>query len=157
MGPDKMIRTVSMPILIEIERVDYQGLVAINLDHVSLCDWCLNLSLLKEELVDVLTFIGNKKLQLKIDGTLERSARAVVSISPGAVSISFHPDEYDYVHSFFLKYYRDGVAEVDHIDIEALAFHPAGKTEEVYVTFYVKDAVPPMSPDEMRRLLDATD
>jgi hypothetical protein len=48
---------------------------------------------------------------------------------------------------FFLRYFRDGFAEVDHVDIDDTA--NAGG----YLTFVVSEFAPPVSPDEAKRRL----
>lgn len=58
----------------------------------------------------------------------------------------------DYVHQFFLKYYRDGVAEVDHLDLEAVDAETGH--EEIYITFQVSESRPPLSPEEAKKRLE---
>lgn len=50
---------------------------------------------------------------------------------------------------FLLKTVRDGSAEVDHVDIEALDQSGAGTT----VAFKLPTSRPPLSPEETRRRL----
>jgi hypothetical protein len=57
----------------------------------------------------------------------------------------------EYIQAFFLKYYRDEVAEVDHVDLEAIDV-ATGKQGE-YVTFRVPDSKPPLSAQEVKERL----
>lgn len=153
-----VIKTILVPIRIDIEKLDYQKVVSIDLKSVAISDWCVSLCLLKEGLVSTLEFVGNSKLIVQIDSSLQRSTRARVVASPDSIRLVFHPDEFDFLLSFFLKYYRDGVAEVDHIDIEGLAYsRESEEAEESYITFQMKDYQPQMSAEEMQRVLDKTE
>jgi hypothetical protein len=82
------------------------------------------------------------------------------SEGPGPSRVSFKPKlkqfeltqtSLDYVHRFFLKYYRDGIADVDHIDVEATDAD-TGKSGE-YIKFRVPDWKQPVSPKEAERRL----
>jgi hypothetical protein len=53
-----------------------------------------------------------------------------------------------YVGAYLLRFYRDGVAAVDHIDVEAKIEGTNG-----YITFYVESFVPPVTEQEARRRL----
>ena len=113
--------TVKMPLELEVKRVSYQLGVMVDLKNVPMPDWCLNLCLLKEKLVDTLVFlIGKKKLKIEVDN-IEDSRRANVFFAPNQVHVKVDPAELERWVDFFLMYYRDGVAQVDHIDVEALA------------------------------------
>ncbi|HLJ85253.1 MAG TPA: hypothetical protein VKZ53_00430 [Candidatus Angelobacter sp.] len=57
-----------------------------------------------------------------------------------------------HVYYFFLKYYRDGLAEVDHLDLEAIDAETG--SNEIYVTFNVSESKAPMTPEEAQRRLD---
>jgi hypothetical protein len=114
----------------------------------------VGLSLLKEGLIETLTVTDQRgrsaKLQLLKEPKLS-----------GAVRVSFHSDRsqvamtsnsLDYVQHFFLKYYRDGRAEVDHVDLQAIDAETGDK--EIYVTFRVPESVPPVTAGEARRRLE---
>jgi hypothetical protein len=146
-----MTRFVKMALLIHEERVSDQLVVSVDLTNVTLSDWCLNLCLLKEGLVDALVLSGNRELEVQKDQSIDKADRAKVNIKSSRVQIVVHPIELDYWLSFFLKYYRDGIAEVDHLDVEAIDVSKAH--EQLYVVFQVRDAAPPVSAEEARRRL----
>lgn len=150
-----MNRVLKLPLGLTVERMSYQLVITIDLKDVSIAEWCLNLCLLKFELVDTLVFLlGKRKLKIEV-GAIAESRSANVSLAPNEVHIRVSPTELDCWLDFFLKYYRDGFAQVRHIDVEALLIgdHP----EDIYVTFTVKDFAPPISAEEARRILDSYD
>ena len=51
----------------------------------------------------------------------------------------------DFVRHFFLRFYRDGLAEVDHIDVQT--------GDGGYIIFCAELSVPPLSAEEAERLL----
>jgi hypothetical protein len=150
-----MDRVLKMPVGLAVKRVSYQLGVIIDLTNTPIPEWCLNLCLLEQELVDTLVFvIGKKTLKIEVDN-IEDSRRANVFFAPNQVHVKVDPAELEGWLDFFLKYYRDGVAQVDHIDVEALAI--SEKPEDIYITFIVKDALPAISAEEARKILDKYD
>ncbi len=150
-----MVRTQDTGIRIEIQKLSYQVVITIDLSGVDISIWCLNLCLLHQELVDKLLFRGPVNLSLRINQSPDEIRRTVVSISPKEVALSVHPVELGYWVSFFLQYYRDGAAPVDHIDVEAAI--ESSENEEAYVIFTVKDALPSLSAKEARRIIGSYD
>lgn len=148
-----MNRILKMPLGLEVKRVSYQLGVMIDLKDVPIPEWCLNLCLLQFGLVDSLVFlVGKRKLKIEL-GDIADSRSANVLLAPNEVQIRVDPAEFECWLDFFFTYYRDGVAQVDHIDVEALLI--GDQPEDIYVTFTVKDAVPPMSAEEARKILDS--
>jgi hypothetical protein len=117
-------------------------------------EWCLGLCLLKEKLIDslIITFPSDSfEMELIRDDELwhYNVAQANYVENMLLVYLSLHLLEY-WVH-FFLQYYRDGVAEVDHIDVEMDPRHGDGRG--VFLTFQVSNFLPPVSAEEARRKL----
>ncbi len=81
----------------------------------------------------------------------ETSARASATVSDDGLHVGVSRTELESWMSFFLRYYRDGVAEVDHLDLEAHASDGEAKT--VYVLLRVGKFGQPLSGDEARRKL----
>jgi hypothetical protein len=71
--------------------------------------------------------------------------------SHGFVAIQLTATELERLVDFFLRYYRDGVVEVDHIDIEANENVPGRM--DAYVTIFVQDYRPSVSAEEAKRKL----
>ena len=151
-----MNRRVELPIALADKRISYQRVITIDLGAVPVDEWCLNLCLLKEGLVDAITFAGKGRLRIEVDQTIDRAQRARAKAGPGQggstqVELFVHPEELDFWVSFFLKAYRDGMAEVSHIDVEAVSIPD---NEEIYVTFLAGKSAPPMPGDEARKILE---
>jgi len=141
---------------LDIERVQHPGQTVLRLSfhREALCDWCAGLSLLKEGLIETLTVTEQREKGTKVQFLKESKVN-------GTDRVSFHADRsqvvmsgnsLDYAQHFFLKYYRDGLAEVDHIDLQAVDAETGNK--EIYVTFRVPESVPPLTAEEARRRLD---
>jgi hypothetical protein len=146
-----MNRRVELPIVLDDRRISYQRVITIDLGAVPIDEWCLNLCLLKEGLVDAITFAGKGRLKIEVDQTMERSRHARARSESGQVHLFVHPEELEFWVGFFLKAYRDGMAEVSHIDVEAISIPD---NEEIDVTFLAGKAAPPMPGEEARKILD---
>lgn len=85
-------------------------------------DWCLGLCLLREGLVETFTVIEKSargtKVKFLVDPQLGTRPRII--LNPRSNEVVMARTNLEYLHHFFLKYYRDGVAEVDHLDLERL-------------------------------------
>lgn len=150
-----MSKVVRQDIIVNVQTIGYQRIIEIDLSMVNIGDWCLNLCLLKENLIQELIVIGNKKLTFKIGQFSEFEPAAKVSVKHQTIDIIVQQRELEYWTVFFLKYFRDDVAEVDHLDVEAKL--DSDLSEEAYLTFKVKDAKLPISADELRRIMAKTD
>lgn len=83
--------------------------------------WCLLLTLLKEGLIASLLLhdgSGKAAIAVSLDRGLQRNARGVVSWRDAEAALRITPDELEHWTHFFLKYWRDGVADVPHIDVD---------------------------------------
>ena len=146
-----MKRWVELPIALDNRRISYQRAITIDLKAVSIDEWCLNLCLLNEGLVDAITFAGKGRLRIEVDQTMEKPRRARAKSESDQVHLFVHPEELEFWVSFFLKAYRDGMAEVSHIDVEATSIPD---DEEIDVTFIVGNAARPIPGDEARKILE---
>lgn len=118
-----------------------QAILRIHITAAALKDWALSLQLLQDELVDSIRFgsVGSgKHIEIR------RSAIDSSSIShpAGDPRIEFEAHSLEFVRHFFLRYYRDGMAEVNHLDIELQGGH--------CLTITVDEYAPAVSADEMR-------
>src|SRR5260370_10976705 len=142
---------------IDFQLVDHLGQVVLSLlfRREALRDWCLGLCLLKEGLVEALVVSeehGKKGVKIQVRPTAKVSDRVLASFESDITRLELTPNNLGYLQHFFLKYYRDGVAEVDHLDLEAIC-SDAGHNEEIYITFKVPDSMPPLTPEEPERRL----
>jgi hypothetical protein len=117
-------------------------------------EWCLDLCLLRESLIDSLTIIdedGSYRLRVSLDPSLAHRSTVSRSDSRGA-DVFLSRTELDYWANFFLKYYRDGIGEVDHLDLEAYPRTP-DTTRGLGIVLQIPNALPPISEEEARRRL----
>jgi hypothetical protein len=152
-----MNQNTRLPIDIAIVRHPKQKVLRLQVHRNGLRDWCLGLCLLKEGLVETFTVIEEEgkgrgtKVKFRVE--THPSTRSRITLIAMASEVLMTKSNLDYVLHFFLKYYRDGVAEVDHIDLEGVDTETGDN--ETYITFHVSEAKGPMTPDEARtRLAD---
>lgn len=114
--------------------------------------FCIGLCLLKEELIDSLDLVDavDKRQTLR----LQRAERVTsIALRNGKVALALNKTELEYWLCFTLRTVRNGgIAEVDHIDVEAAA---ADDNFTATTTIVVKfpSPAPSVSPDEARRRL----
>lgn len=82
-------------------------------------------------------------------------ARARAAVSEHSLELAVSRTELLAWISFFLRYYRDGVAEVDHLDLEAEL--ESDHAASVDVCLRVADFKPPVGEDEARKRLGLSD
>lgn|SRR5574341_94789 len=131
---------------------DWDSLV-IEFSDESISDLCAGLFLLKEGLITSLSVSeksGNGKLNIR---TLTDNDQSQVTWEANTAQIKLNENDFEYCSHFFLKYYRDGIAEVDHIDIE-YAGDDSGAALG-YIVMKVSRYHPPGSAEELRQLLNS--
>jgi hypothetical protein len=136
-----------------IERIQHAADVSlkVSFDAGAIRDWTLGLVLLKERLVDVLLVsenAGQNTLELSRSGDVRGRARGVMGGAVNRLAIS--DAELGHLASFYLKYVRDGFAEVDHVDVQ-LVDGESGR--EHYVTFVALQSAPLVSAAEAKKRL----
>jgi hypothetical protein len=126
-----------LPIEIEIIRHRGQSVLRFQFHRDALRDWCLGLCLLKEGLVEAFTTIEQRARGSKVKFVVGTHVgpKSQITLDAQSSEVVLTENNLDYVQHFFLKYYRDGVAEVDHLDLEAVDT----KTEDsdIYITFHL--------------------
>jgi hypothetical protein len=135
---------LDLTLLVERITVHEQQLLRIHLSKAVLRDWCLCLQLLQENLVEAFILFHNDASH-KIEFRIVTAGRSSVKGDEARLEVSLASADLDFVRPFFLRYYRDNVAEVDHLDIET--------DNGGYITFSVEEFVPPVSAEEVRRRL----
>jgi hypothetical protein len=149
----------NMKLPIDIERIQHTGQIVLRLfihpDAVR--DWCLGLCLLNNQLVDTLGITGQRTktgIDLNLGG--KNNTRGIIRLkftSSTLTQLEITKGDVEYLLQFFLKYYRDGMADVDHIDLDAVNADTGDKG--LYVTFRVQHSKPPVTPEEAQRRLEA--
>jgi hypothetical protein len=113
--------------------------------------WTLGLCLLANELVDSIRVIGRaSELVIRLDAHLKRGRNGTAALDKQSVAISLGRTEIEAWQHFFLRALRDGVAEVDHLDVE-LRMVPDDQLIDLVLK--IKKSRPPLSAEEAARLL----
>jgi hypothetical protein len=119
----------------------------------------LDLSLLKEGLTDSITLASTRTslwLEVKCNPRTAKHERGEVSWQKNRAKVIITPSELDYWLHYFLKYYRDGQGEVDHIDVDITRVSGQSDSERgLFLVFKVPVAAPSVSADEAMRRLGA--
>lgn len=138
-----VIRTVGADDADTIVKV---SLLAILLDQV-----CIGLCLLREGLITTLDLIDTSaKMTLRLERA-ENKGSTEIRLDKGRAVLSLDQTELDRWMHFTLRIVRDGVAEVDHIDLDAPLADQSGRAISVIVAF--PSSLPPVSEEEARRRL----
>jgi hypothetical protein len=148
-----MTKTLLLPLRLKLVRHQGQTVLNIEFESKALVDWCLALSLLKEGLISALKVreeTGRSKLEIRVSDEAKERVRPRASFGPETTRLEIPTADLDYLLHFFLKYHRDGVAEVDHLDLE-LAAGKAG--QDACITFKFTEAAQPVSSGEAKRRL----
>jgi hypothetical protein len=145
-------RSIALPLTLRKE--DPDDIVFVLIDPEVNREWCLNLCLLREGLIESLTIIGDSaayRLGISLEPALS-SRQGKVQCRPGGADVLISITELDYWLHFFLKYHRDGVGDINHIDVEIPPREP-NSGRGLDLVLQVPDALPPISEDEARRRL----
>jgi hypothetical protein len=122
------------------------SLVAILLDQV-----CIGLCLLREGLITTLDLVDTTaKMTLRLERAGNKGSTKIQS-NKGRAVLSLDQTEIERWMHFTLRMVRDGVAEVNHIDLDAPMADQSGRAISVVVTF--PSSLPPVSEEEARRRL----
>lgn len=148
-----MKKHLHLPIRLELVRYPTQMALLVTFESEAILEWCLGLCMLKEGVIEALIVSGKRtetKLEIRKAAKNESASISQASFESAATILMLPPPNLGYLLHFFLKYCRDGMGEVDHIDLEV-----DSKTEkcESTITFNVPKAVPPMSAEECKKRL----
>ena len=132
------------------EVIDGQTVITLTLARNDIRDFCLCLCLLGENLVSEVLLRLPNQLGICLEQKPAYKENRLVR-NRSFTTLQLTQIELERLVHFFLRYYRDGVAEVDHLDIEANENTP--NRMDAYVTFVVPDYLPPVSAAEAKRRL----
>lgn len=147
-----MKRIIQLPIL-QKERSATEITVTVSVNQESLAAWCMELVLLEKGLSEFLTITDqaySTRLILQVDPKIHQSTRGNFAKSVKGISLSVTPTELELWSSFFLKYYCNEVADVDHLDIEVRS----EAADELFLVLKAEDSLTPISETEVRRRLN---
>jgi hypothetical protein len=138
---------------LRIKDSEHRMAVFTTIKDARISEWCLNLCLLEYDLIHSLIIVDEAS-----------SFRLIISRDPspqpvgggvqwGKQDIKLHVvhRELTFWLGFFLSYYRDGVADVNHIDAEIPSLRG---TKKFYLVLEVGKVRPPLTPEEAKRLYD---
>jgi hypothetical protein len=148
-----MKKQLQLPLRLKLVRHLEQTVLNIEFKTEAIAGWCLGLCLLKEGLIPVLLVLeeaAKGKLEIKLAGQTKHRTKTQANFESDAIRIRMTLDDLDYLLHFFLKFFRDGVAEVDHIDLE---MESQTSSQDLTVTFKVPASVQPLSAEEARKQL----
>ena len=110
--------------------------------------FCLALCLLDADLANTVRLVGAKndmEIHVRKNAHLTE-ARGTATWSGKTCLLQITPDELGYWRRFFLEYWRDGIASVNHLDFES--------ADRAFFLVLETDTAP-MPPDELRRRFTA--
>lgn len=148
-----MTKYLRLPLRLEVTRYSDMIALTIKFEAKALVDWCLALCLLDEGLIERLVVsgeTGREKLEIRVMRA-EEGVRSHASFESETTRVRMAQNDLGYLVCFFLEYYRDGGAKVDHVDVQAVT-EPGGR-EDAYITFQVPVMPPPLIPEKMKRRL----
>lgn len=149
-----MKKHMKIPVVFESLDHAQESALFVKFDRGALRDWCLGLCLLHERLIDTLVVSnesGQKSVEINVVWTAERGTRVQAELNKEKALMKVTETHLGYLLEFFLTYYRDGVAAVDHVDLQADI--RGTKNKNGYIVFKVPDFVPPVTPEEAERRL----
>ena len=141
-----MKKFLKLELRVEPSLIDDQSILNVSVPPGSVKDWLLCLHLVQDNLVEACVF-GDDRASSKLEIQLGRSCEWKAGSQSGHFIISLTESALGYLRSFFARYYRDGVAEVDHIDIES------DEPKFGYITIGVDEHLQPVSSEEVKRRL----
>lgn len=144
--------------IVPIELVDFpdevERAIFVNFTHDSIPGWLLDLALLQYELVDTVRIVdGGKSFRLRVELDADQVASAILAWEERGVLVRINRRELAAWMHFFLQYYRDGMAPVDHIDVEIPADRSKGFPGTSLI-LKVPLARPLGTPQETREILE---
>lgn len=133
-----------------------QDILGIDVGSGVLVDFCVELCLLEKALVDSIQIVDKKgrlNLGIYIDKDLPIESRAkVISRSTNAIKLAVTQTEVEFWVELFLKYYRDGMSDVDHVDVD-IGGGEAGEDVKLFLVLKNLKAAGAVSAEEAARRL----
>lgn len=142
---------ITFTVPIPVEMTPY-GDLSIRTDRDTIKDWCIGLMLLDSKMIDQIDVKGAKrKKRIKIifhpSGSAKRCCGSM--ISKHCVKIEITRYDLKAAIKIALRYCRDGVADVDHSDIQVDFIDNSSR----YLTVYYLNFKPPISRAQLDKEL----
>lgn len=150
-----MNRTLQLPM--QLRDGNDQLVLVVELTPEMISQLCLELSLLKEGLAEAIVLSNTQTefwLEVKRNARILKHERGEISWQKTGARLSIAPNELDYWLHYFLKYYRDGEGEVDHIDSDITKVSSqSDSVRGLFLVLKVPQAAPAVSAAEAKRRL----
>lgn len=136
---------------------DEQRLKITVTDH-NIKDWLLSLCLLQLQKINKLVLL-NSSTKLKLVITTNPKSNEIFGKAKtikSSINYVCSSRELATIINFYMDYYRDGIADVDHIDFELeIIDGPEHLTKTMFLTFAVENAKPSLSAKEALKILNS--
>lgn len=133
----------------EIKDFKLHKVIVLMIDSDRTKDILIPFFLLKEKLTNSIEILlDNLSIYLTHDPKRDISACSVLDLKSKVFKASISMDLLDFAITYFLKYYRDELAEVEHIDLDF-----DYKNESIVTLVLKVDQYRELSSDEMNKLL----
>ena len=149
-----MNKNLALPVEIRLIVHPEQTVLRLSFRREAISERCLGLCLLQENLIETLELseqISKNALKIRLGPKRQEDRVSRVALEPETSLLEITRNHLTYLLHFFLVCYRDGAGEVDHLDLEAINADTGKK--DVYVTFQLPEAKPPMSREQVEALL----
>ena len=149
-----MEKALTLPIDMSARQSGDEAYLLLDFADDAIASWCLGLVLLQRNLVDRLSVSDRNASYTLIMRPTSGHQRATAHWKETEIALDISEAELDGIIGFFLTYFRDGIADVDHIDIQYESDDP--ETAYGYVTLKVpRTRMRRLSGDELRKYLDS--
>jgi hypothetical protein len=128
--------------------------VTARISHGVLVECCMSMCMLYFDIVQSVSLADRTsglEIIISMRSAARKSARGTYRRSEKQMYVSVTSVELGYWVSFLLRYYRDGVAEVDHMDVDLLPSNQDEKRSTLIFRF--EHAASPLPGDDLRRKL----
>jgi hypothetical protein len=143
------MKSKKLPLKADARDYGIQKAVVLTFNCLTAKDMIILFMLLKEDLVDSIEILlDNFSLYLRKSNKDNKSVCSIFNIQKKTIKASISFNSLEFVIFFLLKYYRDEMGEVEHIDLD----FEFNKDEIVTLTIKV-DSFKGISAEEMNRLL----
>lgn len=148
-----MTRKRSWRLPLRVSRYEGQPVVVLAVDETHIEEWCLDLCLLGRRLIEALVVLDPKSevgLEIRADPAVpaEKVGHATWRSERAYVVVSL--EEVGTWADFYLKYYRDGIGVVDHIDVD---LDGTEQSRGLFLVLKVPLAEAPLPGDKLRQHL----
>jgi hypothetical protein len=148
-----MKHAMTVPGQIKFKQYSNQTVLDIGFEAPNIAGFCLGLCLLEKGLASrVVIHDKSERVKLRLQSIKQpgQQPRTSIKVEGQVVDVSMSANDLDCILYFYLKYIRDGMAEVDHLDI---AVHSDDKYPDPTLTVRAPQWVEPVTLDEAKRRL----